>query len=286
MLRDVRVTALETRPKSSAPLVMLTAYDFASARIAEAAGIDLVLVGDSAAITVLGYQSTREILVDELLVLTRAVRRGLRKPLLVGDLPYGTYESSDRQAVATAELFRHAGCDLVKLEGAGPMLPRVRAIIASGVPVMGHVGLLPQGAMSPEELRAKGRSAEEAVAIVNDAVSLADAGCSAIIVEAVPSPVGAAIATRVPVPVIGIGAGHEVDGQVLVYHDLLGLIDGRVPRFVRPYAELRQSAVDAIGAFAHDVRKRVFPVPAEEYGMAADEAEAFVRQLSRLAEPA
>lgn len=271
----MRVDELRRRPKGSPPLVMLTAYDFPSALAADAGGVDLVLVGDSAATNVLGYGSTREIPVDELLVLTRAVRRGLRSALLVGDLPFGSYEASDDLAVATARRFAEAGCDLVKLEGAGAMLSRVRAIGSAGISVVGHAGLLPQGAMNADELRVRGRSADEALAILDDAMALEAAGVVAIVIEAVPSAVANVVAGRVAVPVIGIGAGAGVDGQVLVFHDLLGLGTGHVPKFVRPYAALRDETVRAIAAFAADVRARRFPGDAEGYAMGDAELRSF-----------
>jgi len=276
---DPRIAELASRPRTSPPLVMLTAYDFGSARIADAAGVDLVLVGDSAATVMLGLSSTRDISLDELLMLTRAARRGTTNALLVGDLPFGSYESSDAQAVATARGFGEAGCDLVKVEGA-VALPRVRAIIASGMPVIGHVGLLPQGAATPADLRARGRIADEALAIVGGAVALAGAGCSALVVEAVPSPVAEAISIRIAIPVIGIGAGAAVGGQVLVYHDLLGLGDGRTPKFVRPYASLRNDAIAAVRAYASDVRARRFPTRSEEYGMPEAERVAFEERVA------
>jgi 3-methyl-2-oxobutanoate hydroxymethyltransferase len=235
----------------------------------------MVLVGDSAATNVLGYRSTREIPVEELLMLTRAVHRGVRGALLVGDLPFSTYEASDALAVETARRFIDAGCDLVKVEGAAEILSRVRAIVSYGIGVAGHVGLLPQGAANADELKVRGRSADEAVAIVNDARALEAAGASVLVIEAVPSPVADAVAQRVRVPVIGIGAGAGVDGQVLVYHDLLGLGTGRVPKFVRPYAALREEAVRAISAYAADVRARRFPAAAEAYSMSATELSAF-----------
>jgi 3-methyl-2-oxobutanoate hydroxymethyltransferase len=255
------------RPKHSPPLVMLTAYDYPSALAADAGGVDMVLVGDSAATNVLGYGSTREIRVDELLMLTRAARRGVQAALLVGDLPFGSYEASDDLAVATARRFADAGCDLVKVEGAGEIVARVRAIVAGGIGVVGHVGLLPQGAASADELKVRGRSADEAIAIMRDAVALEAAGASALVIEAVPSAVADAVAHRVRIPVIGIGAGAGVDGQVLVFHDLLGLGTGHVPKFVRPYAALRETTVRAISAYAADVRARRFPGEGEEYAM-------------------
>lgn len=277
-----RIASLRSHPKDGPPLVMLTAYDYPSARVADAAGVDLILVGDSAATTVLGYELTREISVDELLMLTRAARRGVKLALLVGDLPFGSYEKSDARALASARQFVDAGCDLIKIEGAGEMLPRVRAIIAAGIPVVGHVGLLPQGAASVESLRARGRTTGEAVGILRDALALAAAGCAAIVIEAVPAVVASAIARRVPVAVIGIGAGAAVDGQVLVYHDLLGLGGERVAKFVRRYAALNEVAGEAIRRYAADVRSRQFPAPAEEYGMLDAERLSFAAHIERL----
>lgn len=273
-----RIIALATRSRSAPPLVMVTAYDHPSARIADAAGVDLILVGDSAATVMLGYPTTRGISIDELLMLTRAARRGTERALLVGDLPFGSYEDTDEHAVATARRFAEAGCDLVKVEGAAA-LSRVRSIIGSGIAVVGHVGLLPQGAASAADLKARGRSADEAMEIVRDAVTLAESGCSALVVEAVPSVVAESIVERITIPVIGIGAGSTVGGQVLVYHDVLGLGEGHVPKFVRPYASLRADSVRAIEAFARDVRARAYPSRAEEYGMPDEERDQFLAAL-------
>ena len=260
---------------------MLTAYDYPSARIAEAGGVDVILVGDSAAMTVLGYSSTREISIDELLMLTRAVRRAVTDVPVIGDLPFGSYEASDAQAVESARRFMEdAGCDAVKLEGAGPMLPRVRAILGAGIPVFGHVGLLPQSVRTREGYRARGRDPEQALAIVRDSDDLAAAGCSALIIEAVPPPVASIIVERVGVPLIGIGAGVVTDGQVLVYHDLLGFTEGRLPRFVRQYATAREDLSAAVRTWAADVRSRVYPAAEHTYPITA-EALAVVRDQSR-----
>lgn len=275
---------MTSKNPAATPIVMVTAYDFASARLADAAGVDMILVGDSAATTMLGYATTRELPVDELLMLTRAVARGVTRAMVIGDLPFGTYEESDELAVATAQRFAAAGCKAVKLEGAGAMVDRARAIIAAGIPVIGHIGLLPQGARVAADLRAKGRIAADALRIVDDAVALADAGCMAIIAEAMPSVVAQECARRVDVPVIGIGAGVEVDGQVLVFHDLLGLTQGHQAKFVRRYAELGAITKDAIERFAADVRARRYPSGAEEYGMADEEQRAF-REGSRASGP-
>jgi 3-methyl-2-oxobutanoate hydroxymethyltransferase len=191
-------------------------------------------------------------------------------------MPYGSYESGDAVAVATAQRFVHeAGCDAVKLEGAGAMLSRVRAIVAAGIPVIGHVGLLPQSVTARDGYRAKGRDAAQALAIVSDAEALAAAGCVALVVEAVPAELGTIITERVPIPVIGIGAGARTSGQVLVYTDLVGLGEGgdHVPRFVRRYASAYDSLVEAVRRWAEDVRSGAFPSAAESYGMAADVVE-------------
>lgn len=261
------------------PLVMVTAYDALSARIADSAGVDFVLVGDSAATTVLGYTTTRDVSVAEMLMLTRAARRGTHNAKLIGDLPFGSYEQSNTQVCETAQLFLDAGCDYIKLEGAGPMCERVHAVVQDGIPVVGHVGLLPQGATDASQLRARGRTAHEALQIVQDARDLEQAGATLVVVEAVPAVVGAAVAAAVNIPVIGIGAGSDVDGQVLVYTDVLGLGDGHVPRFVRQYDHARSRWIDAIQAYVHDVHTGAFPSASETYGMDPAELAAFTAAL-------
>ena len=255
------------------PIVMVTAYDYPSARAAEAAGVDLVLVGDSGAMTVLGYPSTVAVDVDELLMLARATRRGLRTPFLVGDLPFGSYEVSDEQAVQTAFRFvKEAGCDAVKLEGGGPVsVARARAIVQAGIPVMGHVGLTPQTSTALGGYKAQGRSAAAAEKIARETLALQEAGCFSIVFEAIPSAVAAELMPHVDVPVIGIGAGPATDGQVLVFHDLLGIREGIGARFVKRYASLQEEMNAGVAAYAADVRARRFPAP--EHGYSIDEAE-------------
>lgn len=271
----VTVESLGAMRGRGVPIVMLTAYEFVSARVAEAAGVDVALVGDSGGMTVLGHPSTRDVSLDEMLMLTRAVRRGLRTPLLVGDLPYRSYEESDAIALETAGRFVDAGCDAVKLEGAGAMVDRVRAIVAVGIPVMGHVGLTPQRFGGAEGMRVQGRSADAALELLRDALALEEAGCFSIVLEAVPADVAAVVTERLTIPTIGIGAGAGVSGQVLVFHDLLGLWSGRVPKFVRQYAALESSMVDAVVRWRDDVRAGRFPTGAESYGIAADELARF-----------
>ena len=260
-------------------IVMITAYDYPSARVVERAGVDVVLAGDSAATTVLGYETTREVSLEEMLMLTRAVRRGLMTTLLVGDLPFGSYEESDDLAIASARRFIDAGCDAVKLEGAGPMLSRVEALVGAGIAVMGHVGLAPQRARSPEDFRAKGRDAASAVSIVNDATSLEEAGCTALVIEAVPANVTDVVVQRVTIPVIGIGAGPSSDGQVLVYHDLLGLLETRPAKFVKRYGMFAGSLTAAVHAYAEEVRAGEYPGPEHTYKMLPEEIEPFDAQV-------
>ena len=259
------------------PIVMVTAYDYPSALAAEKAGVDIVLVGDSGAMTVLGYDSTVPVELDEILMLAKAARRGLSSPFLVGDLPFGSYEVSDEQAVTTALRFvKEAGCAAVKLEGGGPTsVARARAISNAGIPVMGHVGLTPQTSTALGGYRAQGKTAEQALLIRDQAIALEQAGCFSIVFEAIPSELAAEIMPRISVPVIGIGAGGGVDGQVLVFHDLLGIREGLGARFVKRYANILDEMVDGVSAFADDVRDRSFPGPEHGYSIDHDELTAF-----------
>jgi 3-methyl-2-oxobutanoate hydroxymethyltransferase len=262
------------------PIVMVTAYDHPSAVVAEEAGVDVVLVGDSAANNVLGYETTVPVTLAELLMLAAAVRRGLRTPLLVGDLPFGSYEASDEQAIGTAHRFvKEAGCDAVKLEGGGVMAQRARAIVNAGVPVMGHVGLTPQTATALGGYRAQGRTAQRARAVLEDALALQEAGCFSIVFEAIPADVCAAIMPYMEIPVIGIGAGPATDGQVLVFHDLLGIHDGHRPKFVKRYADVKETMLRGVEAYVEDVRTRRFPGPEHVYGIAPEELERLREQL-------
>jgi 3-methyl-2-oxobutanoate hydroxymethyltransferase len=242
----------------------------------------MVLVGDSGAMTVLGYPSTVPVETGELLVLAKAVRRGLRTPFLVGDLPFGSYEISDEQAIGTALRFvKEAGCDAVKLEGGGPSsTARARAIVGAGIPVMGHVGLTPQTATALGGYRAQGRNATAAARVAAEALSLQEAGCFSLVFEAIPSQVAEAIMERIEIPVIGIGAGPATDGQVLVFHDLLGIREGLGARFVKRYADIQSEMTAGVAAYAGDVRSRRYPEPQHGYSIDADELAAFVGHLT------
>ncbi len=262
------------------PIVMVTAYDYPSAQVAQAAGVDVVLVGDSGAMTVLGYPSTVPVSTDEMLMLAAAVRRGLQTPLVVGDLPFGSYEASDEQAIATAQRFiKEAGCDAVKLERGGTSVQRARAIVESGIPVMGHVGLTPQTATALGGYRAQGRTAARALRVAQDAVALEEAGCFSIVFEAIPAAVSEILVERLEVPVIGIGAGPATDGQVLVFHDLLGIYDGHAPRFAKRFGELKAQMVAGVAQYADEVRSGAFPAPEHTYSIDDDELAAFRSDL-------
>jgi 3-methyl-2-oxobutanoate hydroxymethyltransferase len=257
------------------PIVMVTAYDFISASVADAAGVDAVLVGDSAAMTMLGYESTRLVSLEEMLMLARAVRRGIQRPLLVCDLPFGSYENSNDQAIGTAERFVDAGCDAVKLEGgSAPIVERVKALIEIGIPVMGHVGLTPQSTGLGEGFRVHGRTAATAIEILEESKALEAAGVFSMVYEAIPAAVTALLVPRIRVPVIGIGAGPDTDGQVLVFDDLVGLYAGRSPKFVKRFGELRTEMQSAVARYADQVRDRQFPAATHTYSVEQSELDA------------
>jgi len=267
-LAKVRLADLAAMLGRGERIAMVTAYDAPSARLADAAGIDVVLVGDSAAMTMLGYDSTRPITMDEMMMLTRAVTRIIRRAFVVADMPFGSFQESDEAAVSNARrLAADARADAVKIEGAGSSLDRARAIIAAGIPVMGHVGLTPQSVTAAGGYKAQGRTADDALQILKDARALEDAGCFAVVLEAMPAPVAARISDLLTVPTIGIGAGPGCDGQVLVWHDLLGLSAGHVPKFVKQYANLGDQIASALGDYVADVRRGQFPAVEHTYAM-------------------
>ena len=273
--RETPITLQDIREKYARrePLVMVTAYDYPSARVVEQVGVDLVLVGDTAAELALGYRSTAHVPLDEMLALTAAVRRGLRTPLLVGDLPFGSYEISDEQAVRTAQRFvKESGADVVKLERGGSSTTRAAAIVRAGIAVVGHLGLTPQTEIALGGRRAQGRTAEAARRLLAEAIGLQDAGCFAIVLEAVPGDVSALITERLQIPTIGIGAGAGTSGQVLVWHDLLGLYDWR-PRFAKAYADLHSEITGAVTQYAREVRERRFPADEHTYSIDPTELE-------------
>lgn len=282
MSEKTTLTQLAEKKTLGERIVMVTAYDYPTARLADEAGLDLVLVGDSAAMTVLGHDSTVPATMDEMVMLTRAAARGARRPLLVADMPFGSFQVSDEDALRNAIRFvKETGADAVKLEGAGTSLSRVRTIVAAGVPVMGHVGLTPQSATMLGGLRAQGRTATAALQLLDDARALEAEGCFAIVLEAVPARVAARITEAVSVPTIGIGSGPDCDGQVLVLHDLVGLYQGRSARFVKRYADVGGTIRDALERFAADVRGGAFPTEENTYSIPEEELALFEAGLTR-----
>jgi 3-methyl-2-oxobutanoate hydroxymethyltransferase len=273
------LTEIAEMKRRGQKIVMVTAYDAPGGRLADAAGVDIILVGDSAAMVVLGHDSTVPATVEELLVLTRAVTRGAVRPLVVADLPFGSFQVSDEAALENAIRFvKEGGADAVKLEGAGATLSRVRTIVDAGIPVMGHIGLTPQSATMLGGFKAQGRTAAKARRMFSDAQALERAGCFSLVLEAVPPPVAAHITEAVSIPTIGIGAGAGCDGQVLVYHDLLGYQEGG-PRFVKQYAKLGPEIQGALERYAEDVRTGAFPEPQHTYSIPAEELELFESEL-------
>ncbi len=280
--RPVSLPRLAEMMAAGEPIVMVTAYDYPSALAVEEAGVDVVLVGDSAAMTVLGYDSTVPVGIEEMLMLAKAVRRGLRTPLLVGDMPFGSYERSNEQAVENAQRFvKEAGCDGVKLERGGSSVDRARAIVRAGIPVMGHVGLTPQTATALGGFKAQGRTANRAIEIAEEAVALQSVGCFSLVFEAVPAAVSEALVNKLEIPVIGIGAGAATDGQVLVFHDLLGIHRGHQAKFVKRYAEVHDAMVAGVRAYAADVRSRGFPGPEHIYSVEPPELAEFHAYLEQ-----
>jgi 3-methyl-2-oxobutanoate hydroxymethyltransferase len=278
----VTLEHLADKKRRGIPIVMLTAYDFPSAQaIQDSDAVDLVLAGDTGAEMMLGHAATSRVSLAEMLIMTAAVRRGLSTPLLVGDLPFGTYETCDVQAVSTAQrLVKEGGADVVKLERAGSSVSRVRAIVDAGIPVIGHLGLTPQSETALGGRRAQARSADHAMRLLDDALELQAAGSFAIVFEAVPAAVAAIVTAQLTVPTIGIGAGAGTNGQVLVWHDLLGLYEWR-PRFAQAFADLRPAIIGALTRYGDDVRSGQFP--AAEHSYRIDDAE--LRRFLKRREP-
>ena len=283
--RDTKVSLLElARMKHRGEkIAAVTAYDAPSGRLADLAGVDWVLVGDSAAMTLFGSDTTASATMDEMLLLTRAVVRGVRHALVVADMPFGSYQVSDDDAVENAIRFvKEAGADAVKLEGGGTSIRRADAIVAAGIPVVGHLGLTPQSATMLGGFKVQGCTADQAQRIYRDALALEESGCCAIVLEAVPTVVARQITDSIRIPTIGIGAGASCDGQILVWHDMLGLTEGHVARFVKRYAELGEAIRAALAMYVAEVRTSQFPEPRHTYTMTTLERERFELHQARL----
>ncbi len=283
--KKVTVLQLQKKKAEGIPITMLTAYDYTSAQLVDSAGIDMILVGDSLGMVIMGLESTVPVTMEEMLHHARAVSRGADGAFLVGDLPFMSYQPSIETALHNAGRFmKEAGMDAVKLEGGATQANTVRAIVDAGIPVVGHIGLTPQSISQLGGYRVQGRLATDAKRLLEDALLLEKAGCCAIVLEAVPAIVASAISERLSIPTIGIGAGAGCDGQVLVFHDLLGLFDQLNPRFVKQYANLRGVISEAFNAYRDEVESRQFPAEEHIYKMAADEEALFLAMIDDLSD--
>ena len=273
-MKKLTIPDIKARKADGTKIAMLTAYDYPWARMIDQAGIDIALVGDSLAMVVLGHTDTVSVTMDEMLHHTRAVVRGTERALVVADMPFGSYNSSIPAAVKNATRFlKEAGADAVKLEGGRIMADTVDAIVNGGIPVMGHIGLTPQTATSLGGFKVQGKSAEAARLLIDDALALEDAGCFSLVLEAIPAAIAEKITDSVTIPTIGIGAGVDCDGQVLVTHDMVGLFDGFTPKFVKQYTQMRESIIEAIGQYKHEVQNSTFPEQAHSFAMRPEEME-------------
>jgi len=278
--KKITILDLQKKKDTGEPITMLTAYDYSSASLVDAAGMDMILVGDSLGMVVLGYENTVPVTMDEMIHHCKAVARGAKMAFLVGDMPFMSYQADPIEAVRNAGRFmKEAGMDSVKLEGGQEMVPVVRAITNAGIPVMGHIGLTPQSQSKLGGYRVQGKTVDAAHKLLCDALALEEAGCYSIVLEAIPSVVGKTISQRLKIPSIGIGAGSACDGQVLVFHDLLGLDDQLQPRFVKQYAKLHQTIIEAFAQYRKDVQSRQFPAKEHTYPMTIKEEKAFIQDL-------
>ncbi len=280
--RKINILDLQKKKNLGEPITMLTAYDYSSASLVDAAGIDMILVGDSLGMVVLGYENTVPVTMEEMLHHAKAAARGTIHAFLVGDMPFMSYQADIADAVRNAGRFmKEAGMDSVKLEGGQEVTPAIKAIIDAGIPVLGHIGLTPQSQSKLGGYRIQGKTAASAKKLLSDALALEDAGCFGVVLEAVPAVVAGAISQRLQIPTIGIGAGNACDGQVLVFHDVLGLYDQLQPRFVRRFADLRQQILEAFTLYRDEVISKHFPDDTHTYPMNEEEEAAFIKELER-----
>ena len=281
-MANTKVTILDVQQakEENRKLTMMTAYDYPFGLLADEAGIDIVLVGDSLGMVVMGLDGTVEVNMEHMIHHIRAVTRGCRNPFIVGDMPFMSYNTSIREAIINAgRLLKEGGCDSIKLEGGVDFAPTVEAIVKAGIPVQGHIGLTPQTASALGGFKMQGRDAAAAKQIIDDARALEDAGAFSMILEAVPAPLGKLVAEAVKVPVIGIGAGPGVDGQVLVTHDMIGLFDKFVPKFVKQYTNIRKVILEALSEYKDEVIKVKFPAPEHSFKMPEEALEALKKMI-------
>ncbi|MBP6471418.1 MAG: 3-methyl-2-oxobutanoate hydroxymethyltransferase [Chloroflexi bacterium] len=275
--QKVTIPALVTKKQQGNPITMLTAYDYSSALLVDKAGIDIILVGDSLAMVMMGLDSTNPVTMEVMLHHGRMVARGAKQAFLVGDMPFMSFQVSVEEAVRNAGRFlQEGGMEAVKLEGGRAMADRVRAITQAGIPVMGHIGLTPQSVSSLGGYKVQGKTAVAAYTLLQDALALQEAGCFSLVLEAVPAPVAAEISRRLAIPTLGIGAGAGCDGQVLVYHDLLGLFDKFQPKFVKQYANIGEQILQALAQYRQEVTEKTFPAESHTFTMPDEELAQFL----------
>ena len=280
--KKVTISDLQAKKEQGQRITMVTAYDYPNGVLVDKAGIDIILVGDSLAMVVLGYENTVPVTMDEMILHCQAVARGAKHPLLVGDMPFMSYEVSIQEAVRNAGRFLKEGkMDVVKLEGGKDRAEIVRAIVTAGIPVMGHIGLTAQTISKLGGFKTQGKSVESAVKLVQDALALQEAGCFSIVLEAIPDRLATLITKKIKIPTIGIGAGAGADGQVLVLHDMLGLFDRFTPKFVKKYANLSETGVKALQQYIDEVEKGVFPGPEHVFTVKDDVYEALVQEVEK-----
>lgn len=273
----VSILDLQQKKVEGRPITMLTAYDYSGASLVDEAGLDLILVGDSLAMTVLGHPNTVSVTVEEMLHHCKAVARGAKRAFLIGDMPFMSYQVERGEAIRNAGRFlKEGGMDAVKLEGGREVADTIRAIVAASIPVMGHLGLTPQSATKLGGFKVQGKTAAAAQRLLEDALLLQEAGCFAIVLEAIPAPVGKTVSQKLAIPTIGIGAGPDCDGQVLVFHDILGLFDRFTPKFAKRYADLREPILTALRTYRQEVEAGDFPTPAHSFSIDETELQLFL----------
>ncbi len=279
--KKVTITDIMAAKSEGRKLVMLTAYDYPMGQLVDLAGVDIALVGDSLGMVVMGLDGTVAVTMEDMIHHTQAVCRGCKRAFIIGDMPFMSYNTSVRDAIMNAgRLMKEGGCDAVKLEGGADFAPTVEAIVKAGIPVQGHIGLTPQTASALGGFKTQGRDLKSALRIIEDAKSMESAGCFSIILEAVPAGVGKLVADSVAIPVIGIGAGADVDGQVLVTHDMIGLFDRFVPKFVKQYTQIRPAIIEAMEAYAKEVRGGAFPAADHSFTISDEVLEALTSELN------
>jgi 3-methyl-2-oxobutanoate hydroxymethyltransferase len=278
--KKVTINDIQQAKEDSRKLTMVTAYDYPFGLLADEAGIDIVLVGDSLGMVVMGLEGTVEVNMEHMIHHMRAVTRGCKNPFIVGDMPFMSYNTSIREAIMNAgRLLKEGGCESIKLEGGVDFAQTIEAIVKAGIPVQGHIGLTPQTASALGGFKMQGRDAAAAKRIIDDAKALEDAGVFSMILEAVPAPLGKLVAETVKVPVIGIGAGPDVDGQVLVTHDMIGLFDKFVPKFVKQYTNVRKVILEALSGYKQEVLDVKFPAPEHSFKMPEEALETLKKMI-------